>query len=528
MTSMRTDVVTLLRLRGHLLRLCRWHRRSCRRCQWLGHMLQRELKYLVYPLHRLDVEILLDVLGYVGQLALVLHRDQHGADAAAVRGQQFFLQAADWQHFTAQGNLAGHRHVGLHRNAAQGGHQRGTHADTSAGAVLRNGAFRHVDVHIVLLIEVGIDTEQGRTAAYHGHCRLHRLLHHFAELAGGGELALARHHGGLDGEQIAADFGPCQAGDLTHRIVLLGPSVAEAFHAEVFLEVAALDGDLFGLGLEQNFLHHLAAQFGALAFEITHAGLARVVADDVPDGPFGDVDLILFETVGLDLLRHQIALGDVELFVLGISRDADHFHAVEQRRRNVEAVGGADEHHVGQIVIHFEIMIVEGVVLLGVQHFQQRGGRIAAEIHGLLVHLVEQEQRIARADVRQILDDLAGQRADVGTTVTANFRLITLAAERHAHEFAIGRARDRAAKRSLADAGRAYQTQDRAFQFVDAALHREVFQYPFLDPVETVVIFLEHLLCTAQFMTDLAALLPRHAHHPVDVVAHHRGFGRHR
>src|SRR3569623_2484467 len=98
MTSMRTDVVTLLRLRGLLLRLCRWHRRSCRRCQWLGHMLQRELKSLVYPLHRLDVEILLDVLGYVGQLALVLLRGQHGEDAGTVRGLQFFFQAADRQH----------------------------------------------------------------------------------------------------------------------------------------------------------------------------------------------------------------------------------------------------------------------------------------------------------------------------------------------------------------------------------------------------------------------------------------------
>ena len=30
-----------------------------------------------------------------------------------------------------------------------------------------------------------------------------------------------------------------------------------------------------------------------------------------------------------------------------------------------------DEHHVGEIVVDLEIMVLEGVVLLGVEHFQQ-------------------------------------------------------------------------------------------------------------------------------------------------------------
>ncbi len=63
-------------------------------------------------------------------------------------------------------------------------------------------------------------------------------------------------------------------------------------------------------------------------------------------------------------------------------------------RRNVERVRGGHEHHVGQVEIDLQVMIVELVVLLGVEHLKQRRSRIATEIHAHLVDLVEQEQRV--------------------------------------------------------------------------------------------------------------------------------------
>src|SRR3546814_3511533 len=71
--------------------------------------------------------------------------------------------------------------------------------------------------------------------------------------------------------------------------------------------------------------------------------------------------------------------------------------------------------------------------------------------------------------------DLAGHRTDVGAAMTADLRFVTHTAERHAHELAIDCIRDRAPERSLADAGRADEAQDRPLQLFHPRLHRQVF-----------------------------------------------------
>ncbi|MNT14333.1 hypothetical protein D3C72_1493340 [compost metagenome] len=96
----------------------------------------------------------------------------------------------------------------------------------------------------------------------------------------------------------------------------------------------------------------------------------------------------------LDRLRQQVTLGDFALFVFGVAGDADHFHTVHQGTRNVQRVGRGHEHHVGQVVFHFKIVVHEGGVLFRIENLQQCGRRIATEIHAHLVDLVEQEERI--------------------------------------------------------------------------------------------------------------------------------------
>ena len=64
--------------------------------------------------------------------------------------------------------------------------------------------------------------------------------------------------------------------------------------------------------------------------------------------------------------------------------------------------------------------------------------------------------------LRDRLDDVARQRADVGAPVAADLGLVVHAAEADARELAAGRARDALAERGLADAGRADEAQDRA------------------------------------------------------------------
>ena len=199
------------------------------------------------------------------------------------------------------------------------------------------------------------------------------------------------------------------------------------------------------------------------------------------------------DAVVLHLLRQQVLLGDRDLLVLGVARQADHFHPVEQRRRDVHRVGGGDEHHVGQVVLDLDVVVDERVVLLGIEHLEQRRRRIAAEVHAHLVDFVEQEQRIAHADLGHVLQDLAGHRADVRAAMAADLGLVAHAAQGHAHELAVGGLRDRLAERRLAHAGRADEAQDRRLQPVDALLHREVLDDALLHLLEAVVVGVEHL-----------------------------------
>ena len=145
-----------------------------------------------------------------------------------------------------------------------------------------------------------------------------------------------------------------------------------------------------------------------------------------------------FQAVGGQLPREQVAPRDLQLLLLGVARELDDFHAVAQRRRNgVEHVRGADEQHLRQIEGHAEIVVAERVVLLRIEHLEQRRERIALMARRELVHLVEHEHRIAAAGLAHGLHDVPRQRADVGAPMAADLRLIVHAAEAHPAELAV-------------------------------------------------------------------------------------------
>ncbi|MPN14997.1 hypothetical protein SDC9_162326 [bioreactor metagenome] len=131
-------------------------------------------------------------------------------------------------------------------------------------------------------------------------------------------------------------------------------------------------------------------------------------------------------------------MSDVHLFIFGVTRQTNHFHAIEQRSRNVQRVCRRHEHHVRQVEIHLNVMILEGVVLLRVQHLEQRGRRITTEVLTELIDLVEQEQRVTITNLAHVLQDLARHRADVSPAMTTNLGLGPYSTQRHAHELAIG------------------------------------------------------------------------------------------
>ena len=155
------------------------------------------------------------------------------------------------------------------------------------------------------------------------------------------------------------------------------------------------------------------------------------------DARIGPFDVFSGKASAFALLIHQEALGDFHLFNFGVAGKTDHFHTVLQSGRDsVQHVGGGHEENFAEVVFDVEVVILERLVLFRVQHFEQCRGRITAEIGGHLVDFVEHEDGVLSAGLLHHLDYLAGERANIGTAMAADFRFIANAAERHAHELA--------------------------------------------------------------------------------------------
>ena len=93
-------------------------------------------------------------------------------------------------------------------------------------------------------------------------------------------------------------------------------------------------------------------------------------------------------------------MADGDFFLVGrcVAREADHFHAVQQRPGDrVRPVCRADEQHIRQVIGHIHIVVGKGVVLLGVEDFKQGTCRVAVVGSGELVHFVENHHRVGHA-----------------------------------------------------------------------------------------------------------------------------------
>ena len=120
-----------------------------------------------------------------------------------------------------------------------------------------------------------------------------------------------------------------------------------------------------------DFLHDLAADARDLAFQVAHAGFACVVTHDALHRRFRHFQFADLQPVRLQLLRQQVAHRDVDLFILGVAGDADHFHAVQQWTWDVQRIRRRHEHHARQVVIDLEVMVVERRILFGIEHFEE-------------------------------------------------------------------------------------------------------------------------------------------------------------
>src|SRR5882757_7420905 len=251
-----------------------------------------------------------------------------------------------------------------------------------------------------------------------------------------------------------------------------------------------------------------------------------MVDDDFAQRLVGNLELIHRQAVRLQLPLQQVTPGDLQLLLFGIPGQFDDLHAIAQRRRNgIEHIGGADEQDLRQVERHAQIIVAERIVLLRIEHFQQRRERVALMTCRELVHLVEHEHGIAAARFAHRLYDVAGQRTDVGPAMTADFRLIMHAAETYTPELESKSLGDALAQRRLADARRTHKTENRAAALWIQLPDGEEFENAPLDLLEPVVILVQDgagALDVELFSIDLR---PGHGDEPIEVGARHGILG---
>ena len=159
---------------------------------------------------------------------------------------------------------------------------------------------------------------------------------------------------------------------------------------------------------------------------------------------------------------------------------------------------------------------------------------IAPPVVAELVDFIQHEDRVVGAGPTNRLDDAARHRADVGAAVSADFRLVAHAAERHPGQLSSQRPCDRLRQTRFADARRPDEAEDRlAVEFGGAALafggghlplqlaHRQVLENAVLDLLQIVVILVQDLARLGHVDLAFGALVPGQRRQPVEVGLDH-------
>ena len=478
--------------------------------------------------HPLDAQGLAHALGNLDQVFEVTMRQQHHLEPGPVRGQDLLPHAANGQDFAPQGDFAGHTYIVAHLAAREGRDQRGHDGHPRAGSVFGYRAFGHMDVDVGAVEHARVQPPGARVGPQVRQRGLGRLLHHLPHLAGDGQAPLALHEQHFHGHDFTARIGPGQGGGHAYFGALFG-FVEEVFGRaqEPFHHTGRDAGGIpFALGLEAS---HLAAHAADFPLQFAHAGFVGVGPDDGAQRGFGEANFARLEAALFDLAWNEEAAGNLQFFLLHIAGKLDDLHAVGQRRGDgVQGVGRGDEEDLRQVVGDLQVMVREGRVLLGVQHFEQRGRGVAAKVRAQFVDFVQHENGVDRAGALHGLQDAARQRAHIGAAMAPDFGLVPHAAQGHAHELAPQGLGNGTPQGGLARARRPHEAQNGLpAAFGLERKHRDVLQNALLGPPQAIVLRVQHLGRVAQVQVVGSAFLPGQFQNPLDVIAQDAHLGRH-
>ena len=200
-----------------------------------------------------------------------------------------------------------------------------------------------------------------------------RLFHDVAELSGEDQLFTTLHDADLNSDHVATNWRDHKAGRRTDLVIQVHLAVLVPLWPKPCSELLQVNAPLTNLLLSHT-AGNLAHQRGDLSLRIAHASFACVVANQVHHRLVWDGYLTLLEAVIFPLLRNDVTLGDLQLLRFGVARDLDDLHTITERVRNrVQLVCRCNEEHLREIKLHLQIVVLEGCVLLGIEHFKQGG-----------------------------------------------------------------------------------------------------------------------------------------------------------
>ena len=171
-----------------------------------------------------------------------------------------------------------------------------------------------------------------------------RLLHDAPELAIQDEIVMpGRQNAGFNEQDIAASFGPCDAGCHSRARHAKSDFLMKPWRAEVVGQVGRTH-DVASVGVAgachaRGDLPHDGYRAGAPAVSRRLRLCTRRRSAEWLRPQSSPARPML-----LQLPRHEIAAGDMELLLFAVSGQREDFHAVAQRRMNrLELVRGGDE-----------------------------------------------------------------------------------------------------------------------------------------------------------------------------------------
>ena len=133
-------------------------------------------------------------------------------------------------------------------------------------------------------------------------------------------------------------------------------------------------------------------------------------------------------------------------------------------------------------------MVQKFAVLLRIQHFQQRRGRVALVGSTHLVYFIQHDHRIGNIHVLERLDQFSRHGPNVSASMALDLRLVPHTAQAEAVELSSQGIGDRAADTGLTDPGWTHQQQYRAVDTALEVAHCEKFDNSLFDVLKPVMV----------------------------------------